>query len=142
METSLPGSIRSRLSEIALNLMRIVFGLMFMQHGAQKLFAVLGREQPVELFSQLGAAGIMEFWGGLLIVIGLFTRPVAFLVAGEMAVAYFQFHFPRGWLPIVNRGEVVVLFCFVWLFLAANGGGSFSLDGLIAARRKRRSERI
>jgi len=142
METSLPGSIRSGLSEIALNLMRIVFGLMFMQHGAQKLFAVLGREQPVELFSQLGAAGIMEFWGGLLIVIGLFTRPVAFLVAGEMAVAYFQFHFPRGWLPIVNRGEVVVLFCFVWLFLAANGGGSFSLDGLIAARRKRRSERI
>jgi putative oxidoreductase len=141
VEASLPESLQSRLSEIALNLMRVVFGLMFMQHGAQKLFAVLGREQPVELISQFGAAGVLEFWGGLLLVLGLFTRPVAFLVAGEMAVAYFQFHFPRGWFPIVNRGEVVVLFCFAWLFLAANGGGSFSLDGLIAARRKRRSTR-
>jgi len=135
-------SLQSRLSEIALNLMRIVFGLMFMQHGAQKLFALFGREQPVEILSQWGAAGILEFWGGLLIVIGLFTRPVAFLVAGEMAVAYFQFHFPRGWIPIMNRGEAVVLFCFAWLFVAAHGGGSFSLDGLIAARRKRAADRI
>jgi len=135
-------SLQSRPSEIALNLMRIVFGLMFMQHGAQKLFALFGREQPVEILSQWGAAGILEFWGGLLIVIGLFTRPVAFLVAGEMAVAYFQFHFPRGWIPIMNRGEAVVLFCFAWLFVAAHGGGSFSLDGLIAARRKRAADRI
>jgi putative oxidoreductase len=142
VETSVPESLQSRLSEITLNLLRVVFGLMFMQHGAQKLFAVLGREQPVELFSQFGAAGVLEFWGGLLIVLGLFTRPVALLVAGEMAVAYFQFHFPRGWFPIMNRGEVVVLFCFVWLFLAANGGGSFSLDGLVAARRKRKATRI
>ncbi len=135
----MPETLRSRLSEIALNLLRIVFGLMFMQHGAQKLFAVLGREQPVELFTQMGLAGVLEFWGGMLIVLGLFTRPVAFLLSGEMAVAYFQAHFPRGWFPILNRGEVVVLFCFAFLYIAAHGGGSFSLDGLRAARRKAKS---
>ena len=125
-----------RLSEFFLNAMRIVFGLMFMQHGAQKLFAMFGREEAVQLFSQMGLAGVLEFFGGALIVLGLLTRPVAFLLAGEMAWAYFQAHFPRGWLPIVNRGETVVLFCWAFLFLAANGGGSFSLDGLIAARKR------
>jgi putative oxidoreductase len=132
----MPDTLRSRFTEIALNLVRIVFGLMFMQHGAQKLFAVLGREQPVDLFSQMGLAGVLEFWGGMLIVLGLFTRPVAFILSGEMAVAYFQAHFPRDWFPIVNRGEVVVLYCFAFLYLAARGGGSFSLDALWAARRK------
>lgn len=125
-----------RISEFFLNAMRIVFGLMFMQHGAQKLFAMLGREEAVQIFSQMGLAGVLEFFGGALIVLGLLTRPVAFLLAGEMAWAYFQAHFPRGWVPIVNRGETVVLFCWAFLFLAANGGGSFSLDGLIAARKR------
>lgn len=68
-------------------------------------------------------------------VVGLFTRPVAFLLAGEMAFAYFMAHFPRGWVPVMNGGELSVLFCWTFLFLAANGGGSFSLDGLLAARR-------
>jgi putative oxidoreductase len=90
----------------------------------------------VELFSQMGLAGVLEFWGGLLIVLGLFTRPVALLLSGEMAVAYFQAHFPRGWAPIVNRGELTVLYSFAFLYLSARGGGTFSLDGLWASRRR------
>lgn len=125
-----------RISEFFLNGMRIVFGLMFMQHGAQKLFAMFGREEAVQLFSQMGLAGVLEFFGGALIVLGLMTRPVAFVLAGEMAWAYFQAHFPRGWMPIMNRGEAPVLFCWAFLFLAANGGGGFSLDGLIGARKR------
>lgn len=136
----MPDTLRSRLSEITLNLMRIVFGLMFMQHGAQKLFAVFGREEAVELFSQMGLAGVLEFWGGMLIVFGLFTRPMAFLLSGEMAVAYFQAHFPRGWIPIMNRGEVVVLYCFAFLYLSIRGGGAFSLDGLWRSRRKAKAD--
>jgi putative oxidoreductase len=133
---AMPDTLQSRLSDITLNLMRIVFGLMFMQHGAQKLFAMFGRETPVELFTQMGLAGVLEFWGGLLIVLGLFTRPVAFLLSGEMAVAYFKSHFPNGWIPIMNRGELTVLYSFAFLYFAARGGGSLSLDGLWTRRRK------
>jgi putative oxidoreductase len=132
-------ALTARLTEITLNALRIVFGLMFMQHGAQKLFAMLGREEAVELFTQMGLAGVLELCGGLLIVLGLLTRPVAFVLAGEMAWAYFQAHFPRGWFPIENRGELPVLYCFAFLYLAARGGGSFSLDGLLARRRTKAS---
>ena len=125
---------RSGVAHFFLNAARIVFGLMFMQHGAQKLFAVLGREEAVELMSLMGLAGVLEFWGGLLVVVGLFTRPVAFVLAGQMAVAYFMAHLPQGFVPIQNGGELAVLYCFFYLFLAANGGGSFSLDGFFAAR--------
>lgn len=121
-----------------LNAARIVFGLMFMQHGAQKLFAVLGREQAADLLTLTWFAGVLEFWGGLLIVLGLFTRPVAFILAGEMAVAYFLRHAPRDLFPIQNGGELAVLYCFFFLFLAANGGGAFSLDGFWAARKRNR----
>ena len=130
---------RSGVAHFMLNATRIVFGLMFMQHGAQKLFAVFGREEPVELFTQMGLAGVLEFWGGLLIVLGLLTRPVAFVLAGEMAWAYFQAHLPRGWIPIVNRGEMAVLYAWFFLFLAANGGGAFSIDGWLEARRRNRT---
>lgn len=132
--------LTKRLTEITLNAFRIVFGLMFMQHGAQKLFAMFGREEAVQLFSQMGLAGSLEFWGGLLIVLGLFTRPVAFILAGEMAVAYFQAHFPNGWVPMVNRGELTVLYTFAFLYLAFQGGGSFSLDGLLARRRRQQAD--
>lgn len=124
------------ISHFFLNAARIVFGLMFMQHGAQKLFAVLGREEAAEAFTQMWFAGVLEFWGGLLIVLGLFTRPVAFVLAGQMAVAYVLAHLPRAFFPIQNGGELSVLFCFFFLFLAANGGGAFSLDGLLAARKR------
>ena len=82
----------------------------------------------------MGAAGMLEFFGGLLLLLGLFTRPVAFLLAGEMAVAYFTAHFPRGFWPLANNGEAAVLFCFAYLYLSAAGGGPISLDRLL--RRK------
>ncbi|MEQ9399599.1 MAG: DoxX family protein [Longimicrobiales bacterium] len=129
---------RSGIPHFFLNVARIVFGLMFMQHGAQKLFALLGREEAAAFLSQIWFAGALEFWGGLLIVVGLFTRPVAFVLAGEMAWAYFQVHAPRSFFPIQNGGETSVLFCFFFLLLAAAGGGRFSLDGLMANRRSRR----
>ena len=133
-------AMKTRLSALTLNAMRIVFALDFMQHGAQKLFGVLGWQGPsVHLFSQMGLAGVLEFFGGALLALGLFTRPVAFILAGEMAVAFFQAHFPRGFFPIVNRGELPVLFCWAYLFFAANGGGSFSLDGWRAARKREKA---
>ena len=119
---------------VTLNVLRIVTGLLFWQHGAQKLFGWLSGNQVGNLMSQPGLAGILEFFGGILIVLGLFTRPVAFLLSGQMAVAYFQAHFPQSIWPIENRGELAALFSFVFLFLAANGGGAYSLDGLL--RRK------
>lgn len=118
-----------------LGLARIVFGLMFMQHGAQKLFAVLGREEAAALWSQAWFAGVLEFFGGLLIVLGLFTRPVAFLLSGLMAWAYFQVHVGRAFFPIENGGELAVLFCWFFFYLVFAGGGGFSVDGALARRR-------
>ena len=110
-------------------LLRIVAGLLFAQHGAQKLFGALGGK-PVELMSQMGLAGVIEFVGGLMIALGLFTSPVAFLASGQMAVAYFQAHAPRGFWPIANGGEVAALFCFVFLYFAAAGSGKWSIDAI------------
>ncbi|RMH21133.1 MAG: DoxX family protein [Gemmatimonadetes bacterium] len=127
---------RTGAAHLTLNALRIVTGFLFAAHGAQKLFGVLGRDAPVELMSLMGLAGVLEFFGGLLVMVGLFTRPVAFVLAGEMAVAYFMVHAPRGFWPLMNRGEPAVLFCFIFLMLAANGGGALSLDGWLAARRR------
>lgn len=113
-------------------LLRIVSGFLFFQHGLPKLFGGFGRDAPVELMSQMGLAGIIEVGGGLLIAIGAFASPVAFIASGQMAVAYFQAHAPRGFWPIVNGGELAALYCFVFLYLAANGAGKWSVD---AARR-------
>ena len=110
-------------------LLRIVAGLLFAQHGAQKLFGALGGK-PVELMSQMGLAGVLEFVGGLMIALGLFTSPVAFIVSGQMAVAYFQAHVPRGFWPIANGGELAALFCFVFLYFAAAGSGKWSIDAI------------
>ena len=116
-------------------LLRVVTGLLFMQHGLQKLFGLLvdpGRPwtgaPPV--FSQFWLAGVLECFGGALIAVGLLTRPVAFLLSGEMAVAYFQAHFPRSFWPVLNGGESVVLFCFIYLHLFAVGPGPWSIDAL------------
>lgn len=116
-------------------LLRVVAGLMFWQHGAQKLFGWLAGRQVQEIASMPGMAGVLEFFGGILIILGLFTRPVAFILSGEMAVAYFTAHAPRALWPIENRGEAAVLFCFIFLFLAAHGAGPYSLDTLIGRRR-------
>jgi putative oxidoreductase len=124
---------RARLTDGAVTLLRVVAGLLLMQHGVQKLFGWLGGKPVDTLVSQFGLAGVLETFGGLLVVLGLFTRPVAFVLSGEMAVAYFQMHAPNGFWPIQNRGELPVLLCFVFLFFAALGAGPWSLD----ARRHR-----
>ena len=123
-----------------LSLLRVVTGALFMQHGVQKLFGLLLKSNqpwngPPPIFSQFWVAGVLEVFGGALIVIGLLTRPVAFLLAGEMAVAFFQAHFPRSFWPILNGGEPVVLFCFVYLYLVAAGAGPYSVDAALRARR-------
>ena len=110
-------------------LLRIVAGFLFSLHGVQKLFGALGGK-PVELMSQMGLAGVIELVGGVLIAVGLFTSPVAFIASGEMAVAYFQAHLPRSIWPIVNGGELAALYCFLFLYFAAMGSGKWSVDSL------------
>jgi putative oxidoreductase len=116
-----------RFAPYAYTLLRIVAGLLFACHGAQKLFGVLGGHR-MPLGSQMGAAGIIEFVGGLMIAIGLLTSLAAFIAAGEMAFAYFQVHAPRGLWPIQNAGELAVVYCFLFLYIAARGGGMWGLD--------------
>jgi putative oxidoreductase len=113
--------------------MRIVAALLFLQHGSQKLFGIPASQQAASfpLLSLMGIAGILEFFGGLFVLLGLFTRPTAFILSGQMAVAYFMAHAPHGLLPLVNHGELAVLYCFVFLYLAAAGGGPWSLDHLL-----------
>ena len=118
-----------------LSVLRIVAAFLFMAHGAQKLFAVLGRDEAVELASRMGLAGALEFFGGGLLLIGLFTRPVAFVLAGQMAFAYWLAHAPRGFWPIQNGGELAALYCFLYLYISANGGGKLSVDGLLRRRK-------
>lgn len=121
---------------IAFFLLRVVAGFLFLQAGGMKLFDWFGGI-PAEygghpaLLSQAWIGGVLEFYGGLAVLLGLFTRPVAFLLSGEMAVAYFQFHQPNGFWPIQNHGEPAVLLCFIFLFLAAHGAGEWSIDAVV-----------
>ncbi len=122
------------------SVLRIVAAFLFIQPGSAKLFAFPAALMPgggtVPLFSLLGLAGVLEVGGGTLLLLGLCTRPVAFVLAGEMAVAYFYAHAPRGFWPVLNQGSPAILFCFVWLYLAAAGPGPWSLDALLRRRRK------
>jgi len=116
-----------------LSVLRIVTAFLFIAHGAQKLFGFLmppGRPTP-PLLSMGGTAGVLEFFGGILLIIGLFTRPVAFIMSGLMAVAYFMAHAPRGFWPLQNAGELAALYSFVFLYLSAAGGGAWSVDRLL-----------
>jgi putative oxidoreductase len=118
----------------ALSLLRIVAGFTFLLHGFQKLFGFfggMGHGTRAHLFSLLGAAGTLELCGGLLILVGLYTRPVAFILCGEMAVAYFKQHAPHGFWPIANGGELATLYCFIFLLLMSAGAGPWSLDRLV-----------
>ena len=114
-------------------IMRIVVGLAFAQHGAQKLFGFFGGMDgsgtSVEMLSLMGAAGVIELGGGLLVAVGILTRLAAFLCSGQMAAAYFMAHAGRGFWPIENDGELAVLFCFVFLYIACRGGGALSVGG-------------
>jgi putative oxidoreductase len=133
------------LPNLGLAALRVVTGLMFMQHGIQKHFGLLlSPGQPpfghIAPFSAVWIAGALELVGGALIALGLLTRPVAFLLSGEMAVAYFTVHAKLGLFPIVNRGELAVLYCFVFLMFFGVGGGRFSLDQLFRHRHASRAE--
>lgn len=122
----------SRLTPYLQSVLRMVAAFTFVLHGTQKMFGVPGRELhvPVLALSLISAAGIIEAVGGFLMLVGLFSRPVAFLLSGQMAFAYFMQHGPRGFWPIVNGGELAVLYCFLWLFFSAAGPGPWSLDAL------------
>lgn len=121
-------------AEPLLALFRLVAGILFAFHGAQKLFGAFGG-QVMTSDPQMLLAGIIEFFGGLLIAVGLVTSWVAFIAAGEMAVAYFLAHAPRGPWPIVNQGELALLYLFAFLFFAARGSGPYSLDALLGRKR-------
>ena len=132
---------RDKAIAITVLLLRVVAGLIFMQVGGMKVLdwfggipAGLGGHPKV--MSQIWIGGMLELVGGLLILSGLFTRCVAFILSGEMAVAYFQFHQPQGTWPTQNHGEAAVLFCFIFLFFAAYGAGPWSLDALWQRRRQ------
>jgi putative oxidoreductase len=114
-----------------LSLLRIVAAFLFMTHGTQKLFGFPSAGPPgatPPLLSLFGLAGVLETFGGFLLLIGLFTRPVAFVLSGQMAVAYFLSHAGQNFWPLLNRGEVTVLYCFLFLYFAATGGGPWSMD--------------
>ena len=113
-----------------LSVLRIVTAFLFIQHGSMKLLGFPPSEAfaGLQLFSLIGFAGVLELVGGLLVLLGLFTRPVAFILSGEMAFAYFMAHAPHGLYPILNHGELAVLYCFVFLYLAVAGGGVWSVD--------------
>lgn len=126
------------LEPYARSLLRIVVGLTFSAHGAQKLLGLFGgmdgKGATVHFGSLIGFAGFLELVGGLLIILGLFTTPVAFVLCGEMAVAYFKMHFPHGPIPLVNHGELAVLYCFIFFYLCIAGAGPFSLDALLGKK--------
>ena len=116
-----------------LGLLRIITGFLFLQHGSAKLFGIpnIAMFDGLQLISLMGLAGILELVGGTLILIGLFTRPTAFVLSGQMAVAYFMAHASNGFLPILNQGELAVLYSFVFLYFSVAGAGAFSVDGML-----------
>lgn len=123
----------SKWTPSVLGLLRIVTGFLFLQHGSAKLLGMphIAMFEGLQLMSLMGLAGLLELVGGTLILIGLFTRPVAFILSGQMAVAYFMAHAPGGFLPILNQGELAVLYSFVFLYFSVAGPGSFSIDGIL-----------
>jgi putative oxidoreductase len=122
-----------------LSVLRIIAAFMFILAGTSKLFAFpegMPGGATAPLLSEIGIGGVLEVVGGTLLLVGLFTRPVAFVLAGEMAVAYFQFHFPKSFWPTVNQGVPAVLYCFVFLYLSAAGAGPWSIDALRRAGKR------
>ena len=125
----------SRFAPSLQSVLRIAAAAVFVPHGLQKLLGMFGSPGTAPMLSQMWVAGVLEVFGGGLMLLGLFTRPVAFVLSGEMAVAYYQAHFPHGPWPILNGGELAALFCFIWLFFAAAGPGPWSVDAIVRKRR-------
>jgi putative oxidoreductase len=136
-----PDSFYVRWTPRLLSVLRIILGFLFIPHGAQKLFGFMAPPQwsTPPIFSLVSLAGALEFFGGLFLLLGLFTRPVAFILSGLMAVAYFMVHAPGGFLPLQNKGELAVIYCWMFLFFSVAGGGAWSIDRLW---RKDRAEGI
>jgi putative oxidoreductase len=126
-------SVLTTWSPRVLSIFRIILGLLFLEHGTSKYLSLpVSQTTGVSLLSLSGINGVIELVGGVLIVLGLFTRPVAFILSGDMAVAYFIAHAPRGFFPLLNGGELAIIYCFAFLYLAAAGGGEWSIDNLRA----------
>lgn len=135
--------ISEKLVTLSYTLLRVVSGVMFLQAGSTKILGWFGGMPPgvsADVGSQTWIGGMLELVGGTLIVLGLLTRPVAFVLCGEMAVAYWQFHAPEGTWPAQNAGVPAVLYCFVFLFMAAYGGGAWSLDGVIGQKKQAKQD--
>lgn len=128
--TTVPTPLNATWAPRLLSVFRIVLGLLYLAHGLVKLFGFPTGAAPgqVPLASLFGVAGILELVGGAALVLGLFTRPVAILLSGQMAIAYFMVHAPQGFFPVLNGGELAILYCFAFLYLGAAGGGAWSLD--------------
>ncbi|HJQ39930.1 MAG TPA: DoxX family protein [Thermoanaerobaculia bacterium] len=127
--------IPEKYSEFTYALFRFIAGALFVFHGMQKLFGWPGGKEPADLMSLRGLAGVIETFGGLMIAFGIAAAWAAFLASGTMAVAYFMSHAKGGFLPIINKGELAVLYCFVFLFIATRGSGRYSLDHALSRRR-------
>jgi putative oxidoreductase len=129
-------SVTQAWSPRILSVLRIMTGLLFLQHGTAKLlgFPYIASFDNLQLASLLGVSGILELVGGVLIVVGLLTRPTAFILSGMMAVAYFIAHAPQDFYPILNQGELAVLYCFVFLYLSVAGAGPWSIDAARGAQ--------
>lgn len=121
-----------------LSIVRIVAAFLFMQHGGMKIFGYPAESHGAfELFSLIGLAGVLELFGGFLLLIGLFTRPVAFILSGQMAFAYFMAHAPKDFWPLNNGGELAIMFCFTFLYFVFAGGGAWSVDCLCKCKRQK-----
>ena len=123
----------SKWAPTVLGLLRIVTGFLFLQHGSAKLLGVphVAMFDGLQIMSLMGLAGVLELLGGTLVMVGLFTRPVAFILSGQMAVAYFMAHAPGGLLPLLNEDELAVMYSFVFLYFSAAGAGAFSVDSML-----------
>ena len=129
-------SLRNTLEAHVLSLVRIMVGLLFLEHGMSKLLGFPPGPSP-SMFALSWFAGVIELVGGALVVLGLFTRVAAFIMSGEMAIGYFLSHAPRGFFPMLNGGDAAILFCFIFLYFAVAGGGPWSLDRLLWPGRRR-----
>lgn len=128
----------NKATQVTYFLLRVVAGFLFFQSGSVIFLGWYGGMPggaTAPLLSQIGIGGMLEFFGGIAILLGLFTRPIAFILSGEMAVAYWQFHAPNGTWPLQNQGIPSVLFCFIFLYIAARGGGEWSIDALLRRRK-------